>query len=268
MHRLDDIIDVCAALIGDGADGRPVAVFAALWPVARLLGTRDHTLPDRLAAQLDAVAGAQRSLFMPTFVTGYGDGVCDLDTAPSTTGQLSEAFRRRPGVRRTVSAFFPFAVRGPDADAVVALRPQQAWGPGSLYEWFARTDARFLMLGTDPTHCSFLHYLEQRVAVPYRYGKSFSGTVRHEGRTFTLHEELYVRLLDPLALNDFTGLADPLQAGGMITRDVGGLPVSEMGAAAMRDAVLPILEADPLCVVRDRDVFTHLLHPPARSAAQ
>jgi aminoglycoside 3-N-acetyltransferase len=268
MHTLDDIVDVCAELLGDRDDRRPVVVFAAIWPLTRLLGTRNRTLPDRLCARLETIAGDHRSLLMPTFVPGYTDGLCDLDTTPSNTGQLSEAFRQRPGVRRTVSAFFPFAVRGPDADAVIALRPQQAWGTGSLYEWFERTDARFLMLGTHPTHCSYLHRMEQLVGVPYRYMKNFSGSVRHEGQELALTEELYVRTLDPLALNDFTMIAEALRAGGMKTRFIDGLPVNEMGAIAMRDAFLPILQADPLCVVQNRDAFTHLLYPAARSIAQ
>jgi len=268
MPTLDDIVDLCAELIGDGDDGRPVVVFAAIWPMARLLRTRDRALPDQLSGRLEAIVGDHRSLLMPNFVPGYTAGLCDLDTSPSATGQLSEAFRLRPGVRRTVSAFFPFAVRGPDADAVIALRPKQVWGDGSLYDWFEQNDVRFLMLGTHPTHCSYLHRMEHLVGVPYRYGKNLPGTVRHEGRVFELAEELYVRTLNPLALNDFTVLADALRAGGMNTRFIDGLPVSEMGAIAMRDAFLPILQADPLCVVQNRNNFTHLLYQAARSIAQ
>lgn len=268
MPTLDDVANLCAEMLGSGDDGRPVVVYAAIWPLARLLGTRDRALPDRLCARIENIVGDTRSLLMPTFVTGYTDSLCDLETAPSTTGQLSEAFRQRPGVRRTVSAFFPFAVRGPDADAVIALRPRQAWGAGSLYEWFEKTDVRFLMLGTHPTHCSYLHRIEQHVAVPYRFEKTFSGTVRHEGREFELTEELYVRTLDPLALNDFTVLSEALAAGGMTTRFIGGLPVSEMGASAMRDAFLPILQDDPLRVVQNRNEFAYPYYPAARSIAQ
>lgn len=268
MHRLDDIVDLCAEMIGDGDDGRPVVVYAAIWPLARLLGTRDRAFPNQLSERLEAIVGDNRSLLMPTFVPGYTDGLCDLDTTPSNTGQLSEAFRQRPGVRRTVSAFFPFAVHGPDADAVIALRPQHVWGDGSLYEWFEKTDVRFLMLGAHPTHCSYLHRMEPRVGVPYRYEKTMSGTVCHEGREFELTEELYVRTLDPLALNDFTGLHGALCDGGMKTQLIKGIPISEMGAVAMRDAFLPILQADPLCVVKNRDDFTHPSYLAARSIAQ
>ncbi|NKB48443.1 MAG: hypothetical protein GKS02_03650 [Alphaproteobacteria bacterium] len=266
VPTLDDIIEVCAELIGD--DRRPVVVYAAMWPLARLLGSRDRTLPDQLCERLEALVGDHRSLLMPTFVPGYRDGLCDLDTTPSTTGQLSEAFRLRPGVRQTVSAFFPFAVRGPDSDAVITLRPQQAWGAGSLYEWFEQADVRFLMLGTHATHCSYLHRMEFLVGVPYRFNKSFTGAVRRQGEEFELTEELYVRTLDPLALNDFTVLGDALCAGGMQSRLIDGFPISEMGAVAMRDAFLPILQADPLCVVQNQDDFAHLLYPAARSIAQ
>lgn len=141
-------------------------------------------------------------------------------------------------------------------------------GDGSLYDWFEQTDVRLLMLGTHPTHCSYLHRMEHLVGVPYRYGKTLPGTVRHEAREFELTEELYVRTLNPLAFNDFTEIAEALCAGGMKTRFIGGLLVSEIGATVMRDAFLPILQADPLRVVQNRNDFTHLLYPAARSIAQ
>lgn len=266
MPTLDDIVAGCAELIG-GDDCRPVVVYAAIWPLARLLRRRDRQLPGDLADKLDAMVGPRRCLLMPTFTSGFQEGRCDLDAAPSRTGQLSEAFRRRPGVRRSVSAFFPFAVRGLEADAVVALRPEQAWGDGSLYQWFEQTDAQFLMLGTHPTHCSYLHRIEWLVGVPYRFPKRFSGTMRHEGRSFLHREELYVRTLDPLALNDFTVIAPALRDGGMACRSIGGLPICAMGARAMRAAFLPLLQADPLRVVQNRDAFASLVNPPARRIA-
>jgi hypothetical protein len=54
---------------------------------------------------------------------------------------------------------------------------------------------------------------------------------------------------------------------GMKTRFIDGLPVSEMGAVAMRNAFLPLLQADPLCVVQNRDDFAHSLYPAVRSIA-
>ena len=252
---LERLAATLAGMIGDGP--RPVVVYAALWPLAHALKLPPHQLTDMVLDMLDEVVGSGRTLAMPTFTAGYQDGLCDLDAAPSTTGVLSEAFRRRPGVRRTVSAFFPFAVRGGDADTLVGLRPVDAWGDGSAYDWMERRDAVFLMLGCHPTHCSYLHRMEWLLAdrIPYRFPKAIAGRVRHEGRAFDLTETLFVRSRSPDAINDFTVLEAPLQAGGMRTERLNGMAVSAMGAQAMRAVTERHLSADPLLVLKNREDF-------------
>ncbi|HEY1719612.1 MAG TPA: AAC(3) family N-acetyltransferase [Magnetospirillaceae bacterium] len=239
-----------------GTRPNPVVIYTAVWPLGRALGLGGkETLDGVLGTVLDVVGS--RSLAMPAFTHGFRDGFCNLDAEPSITGMLSEAFRLRPGVRRTVSAFFSFAVQGPQADAMVALRPQRAWGEGSLYEWFEQQDATFVLLGAHPTHCSYLHRMEWLIAdkIAYRYPKSFHGRVRHEGNDIGVSEELFVRSLQPVAKNDFTVLTPILVAGGMASEPFGGAPLSVMSARAMRDAFLPRLHADPFLVLSNRKDF-------------
>ena len=249
------LFDAIEALAGDS--DRPIVVYAALWPLARALRQPGPDLIDTLLTRLQELAGRHRTLMMPTFTGGFRDGFCDLDREPSRTGQLSEAFRARTGVVRTVSAFFSFAVSGPDRDALMALRPKHAWGDGSVVDWMERRNVRFVMLGTHPTHCSYLHRMEWLLQdrIPYRHVKKFLGVVRHQGADLAIEEQLFVRSLQPNAVNDFTVLKAPLLQAGMRQILVQGASVAAMDAIPMRDAVLALMRADPFVVLRNQQDF-------------
>ncbi|MCW5679418.1 MAG: AAC(3) family N-acetyltransferase [Xanthobacteraceae bacterium] len=209
-----DLKNLLSAAIG--AKGNPIVVYSAIWPLARSLGLMGPAALSLLLQVLDEVRDG-RTLLMPTHTAPDANSFCDLDATASLTGLLSEGFRKQPDVRRTVSAYFSYAAVGPHQTEVVSLRPQDAWGDGSLFEWMEKEDVTFLMLGCHPTHCSYLHRMEWLEAprIPYRYSKSMSNTVRHEGHEFKLGERLFVRSLAPSAVNDFTVLLPALTKSRM-----------------------------------------------------
>lgn len=238
------------------SDG-PVVLFSALWPLARATATAPPDLADFIIDEIGRRAGPRRSILAPTFTPGYADGFLDLDATPGTTGMLGEMLRARPGARRTLSAFFSYAVLGPDASEAAALRPTDAWGDGSLYAWLEARDATFIMAGTHPTHCSYLHRMEwlARDVLVYRFRKAIAGRVRHEGRDFDFAETLFVRTADPAPINDFTTILPALLDGGMRIHKIGGVQIASMSASMMKDAFLPALLADPTIVVKNAEDF-------------
>ena len=249
------LFDALEVLVG--ADDRPIVVYAALWPLARALRRPGPDLTTDLLIRLRELAGSHRTLMMPTFTGGFREGFCNLDREPSRTGQLSDAFRTSSGVVRTISAFFSFAVSGPDRDELLALRPKHAWGDGSVVDWMERRNVRFIMLGTHPTHCSYLHRMEWLLhdRIPYRHVKKFAGVVRHQGQDIAIEEQLFVRSLEPNAVNDFTILKAPLLQAGMRQILVEGASVAAMDAIPMRDSVLALMRADPFAVLRNQQDF-------------
>jgi len=237
-------------------DGRAVAVFSALWPIARVTRLPTELLCEEICAMLIDLL-AHRTLMMPTFTSGFRDGLCNLDKEPSTTGALTEHFRELDGVRRTRSAFFSFAVKGPNADELVALRPTHAWGDGSLYAWLYDNAACIVTIGVHPTHCSFSHYAEwvRREIIFYRFCKAFEGQVIHEDVRDTLCESLFVRQRDPSPINDFTWLVDDYVDHGMKVRSVDGVSVSGIGARTKADIIADHLDRDALAVIKNRQDF-------------
>lgn len=252
MSFLDEVGESIRAVIGN--DDRPLVVYAAAWPFLRELRRQDPAAVDELLEVLLEAAG-HRTVLMPTFARGYVDGVCNLDDEPSLTGVLTERFRTRPGVRRTLSAFFPFSVLGDATGEVIELQPGHAWGEGSLYEWMERRDVCFLKLGTHPTHSSYLHRLEwlARDVVRYRFDKTFTGTIVRDGVSRPITETLFVRQLDPPVINDFTGLVPILQAAGMQEQSPRGVSIVSYRPQPVIERVLPLLRQDPYLVLKNRE---------------
>ena len=253
MTALGSIISALEDLVGDRSG--PVVAFSAAWPFMRVIDADKRAVPAMIKDVVRDVVGPDRTLAMPTFTNGFSDGVCDLDNTPSGTGVISEAFRRDSDTRRTVSAFFSFAVTGPDADYLVTARPLNAWGDGSLYEWSEGCNATYLMLGTHVTHNSYLHRMEwlRRDVVNYRYEKWFKGTVIHEGRREPIAETLFVRSLDPIVETEFTFLESDLLDSGMRVSRPSGIPIAAIDALTMKRVFMERLEQDPYCCCVDRN---------------
>lgn len=244
-----EIREILKSFLGD--DRRPVLAYTGLLGLASVLPGAHEQLPSSLLDLLVEVVGSHRSLLMPTYTNGFRDGLIDLDHEPCNTGMINQLFRLKPGVRRTASAYWSFAVQGPQAEEVASLRPIDAWGEGSLFEWVEQKDAHLLMLGVPWSLCSFLHRVEWLVQVPYRYPKTFSGQMIRNGKRQSLEETLFVRFLDPLAENQWSGIDAYLEAGGMRRVCLGRGQISHMRAQALLASLVPILRRDPFAFLKN-----------------
>lgn len=238
-----------------GRDDRPVVVYSALWPIAKSFSALPAALSRVVLDVLLETVGPERTLLMPVFTDGFKDGRLDLDTEPGQSGMINNLLWKTPGARRTVSAFFSFVAHGPRAAEVSGLRPVDAWGRHSVYEWIEQTDAHLVVLGVPWSYCSFLHRIEWLARAPYRYPKLFSGEVIHEGKRIGLSEMLFVRSLEPLALNVWPNLDAILLSHGMKSHPVGHSHVAEIGARALISALMPVIRENPYAFVRSAEVL-------------
>jgi aminoglycoside 3-N-acetyltransferase len=139
----------------------------------------------RLDLVLDAVLaalGPEGTLVVPTFTYSFTKGeVFDLDYSPSTVGQLTEQFRRRPGVLRSRHPLFSVAAHGPLARELAASATGDCFGPGTAFDLLYRHGGKIACLGCGFDRITFTHYVEQRAGVDYRYPKRFDGLFRRDG---------------------------------------------------------------------------------------
>ena len=89
----------------------------------------------------------------------------DVRKTVSAMGLISEFFRRREDVLRSLHPTHPVLARGPGAAALIADHEHCVWacGPGSPFEKLARRDATVLFYNVPFDTFTFFHYIEHIV---------------------------------------------------------------------------------------------------------
>jgi aminoglycoside 3-N-acetyltransferase len=89
----------------------------------------------------------------------------DVRRTPSMMGMVSEMFRRRPGVLRSLHPTHPVLVAGPQAERFVAAHPlcRYPCGPGTPFDELARADGKVLFFNAAFDTITFFHWLEHMV---------------------------------------------------------------------------------------------------------
>jgi aminoglycoside 3-N-acetyltransferase len=90
---------------------------------------------------------------------------------PSVVGTVTDAFWRRPGVRRSLHPTHSIAAEGPEAERLVAGHEDcdTPCGRGTPYERLVESDAAILMFGATLEAYTLFHTAEDAAQVPYLY---------------------------------------------------------------------------------------------------
>jgi aminoglycoside 3-N-acetyltransferase len=135
------------------------------------------------------------TLCVPTFTFSFCNGVVyDVKQSRSKMGVFNEYVRRLPQAERSGDPLMSSAVLGADHQVVRDLG-HHSIGEGSTFDKLhAGKQARFLFLGVGAAKCfTYTHYVEERLRVPYRYDREFTGTISDgDGRRDDTYS-LYVR---------------------------------------------------------------------------
>jgi len=125
------------------------------------------------------------TLVVPTFNFGFarGEPFYQASTPAEEMGVFPEYVRQQPGVRRSPHPMQSIAAVGHYAEDLCSRDTSSAFDPGSAFERMIVLDFKLLLLGADVRFTSLVHHPEQRMKVPYRYWKEFTGEVRLIGRT-------------------------------------------------------------------------------------
>lgn len=136
-----------------------------------------------------------KTLCMPTYTFSFCNGeIFDVAHSPSRMGALSEFVRKQPGVTRSVDPLMSTIAIGEDLSIVNDIG-HESCGRDSTFDLLShKTGVKFLFLGVRPGDCfTYMHYLEWREKVPYRYDRPFTGTIRANGQEYQDTYYLFTR---------------------------------------------------------------------------
>jgi aminoglycoside N3'-acetyltransferase len=195
------------------------------------------------------------TLVVPTFNFGFtrGEPYDPLSTPSQGMGAFSEYVRQLSEARRTTHPMQSLAVIGRFADDLAGRDTPSAFDPGSAFERLLELDFKLLLLGADVQAVSMVHYSEQRLNVPYRYWKDFTGQVKTIGGWQTRTYRMFVRDLEINPQLDLSPIQRLLQQRGQ-WRSV-EVNYGQVAACRLRNFVAAadeLLSRDAWCLVAQR----------------
>ena len=176
---------------------------------------------------------------------GVNNPVMDVLYTPSCVGVLTEMFRKRPDVCRSLHPTHSLAAAGADAAEFLSGEEQISTpcGQGGAYYKLWERNAQILLIGVNFTRNTFIHGIEEWDGAEGSISsdKTDLYVVNHYG--FRLHTPQY-RHCSHLGSETFTKLEGPALQQGVLTigrfgdadaRLMRAGPLREMTAALLRD---------------------------------
>jgi aminoglycoside 3-N-acetyltransferase len=159
------------------------------------------------------------------------DHVFDVRKTASRMGLVSETFRHRPGVLRSLHPTHPVLACGPQAEWIVSGHENcfYSCGPGSPFEKLLELNGKVLFFRVSEFHFTFYHYLEHMIKdeLPFSLYEALPYTVKvvdAQGETRWI--KTYAFTKEAISRRRVHILFDELTRRGQMTRTrIGNTPM-------------------------------------------
>lgn len=155
---------------------------------------------DDLFNSIFEIIGKESSLVVPTFTyeNFNKNKIFNNKETFSETGIFSEFVRLKKNSKRTNHPLFSLSGVGNNLDLIFKHINRNSTGKGSPFERMLKFNVKILHIDIELVNaCTFLHYIEEQMNVPYRYSKYFSYEIINEKKKkITLEYENYVRMTE------------------------------------------------------------------------
>lgn len=236
--------------------GDLVLVHADVTSVIKLLGDEnwDNAL-ELIKTAFMEVLGDAGTLIVPAFNWDFCKGIpYDEKKTPSKQGLFANYILRHPEALRSPHPMFSFAGFGAQIKPLFYGIGKSSFGYNSVFDRLKHRNARLVFFNTSFYNCTFVHYVEHVLAVPYRYTKYFSGQVTIDDETYTDTFEFYVRDEKQIVTSYPTRLGERLLEKGLMT-------AAPLGQGSVMSATCHDVYEEALSSLSE-DPFFLLKHPP------
>lgn len=255
------VSELTAALEKTGiAPGMTVFMHSSLFALGRLQGASSAESLRLIIQAIRDVLGPEGTLAVPTFnFSCFSEGKpYDRQKTPSKDmGVLSEFVRALPDACRNYHPIQSIAAVGKHAAAICAVDAPSGYDEAGSFGVMLRLDARVLLLGLDCNWISFIHYVEEQAAVPYRYWKTFTGAYTDGQTTREASYTMFVRRRDIDPVLDLNVVQKSMSAKQLLKRaTLGSGEVMACGFRELFQDTSEQLAKDPYWLVANKADFS------------
>lgn len=173
-------------------------------------------------AILDLI-GPEGTLVLPTFTYGTTNGnTFDVNETKSDVGILTEYFRKRPDVFRSLNPIFSVAAAGGKAQEFANSAINDCFGEDTCFGLMYRLNSWIFTLGCSFNTITFIHYVDQMAGVDHRYFKFFPATIINRNHIQNTEIRYFVRDIKRKTFVKLDRLEERLQNEGKLkTSEIG-----------------------------------------------
>ncbi len=144
------------------------------------------------------------TLIVPTFTYNMtSDKPFDKLNTPSEIGMFSETFRKKPNILRSNHPIFSVCGLGKHSKKLTNYNLNDCFGSNSFFDLFTKLNGKIVCMGCQLERITYLHYVEQKYKVHYRYIKNFLCAFKENNKKKKIKVKYYVRDLNKNASLDF-----------------------------------------------------------------
>jgi len=170
-----------------------------------------------------------KTLVFPTFTFSYGNREdYDVLNTKCKMGMLNEYVRKLGDAERSEDPLMSVCVVGEHKE-LAQISGNKSLGEGSFFDRFHQIEnARILFFGSQLGQChTHMHYVEEKLRVPYRYDKEFEGhIIDKNGNKREDKHILYVKYRDVLPSVPASFEEEMIKEGSFIKKKVGDSSMS------------------------------------------
>jgi aminoglycoside 3-N-acetyltransferase len=212
-------------------------------------GLTKEALRDLFRSAFAEVLGPEGTWVLPTYTYSYtsGEPYDPAATAPRSMGLLPEMLWDAPDAVRSLDPIFSVVALGARAGELAGeAGAEDCFGPDSFYARLLAADGWVVNVGIG-AHAALIHHVEQKVGVPYRFIKRFTGTTVVDGVARETTVAFNVRDLDAEGTEAYFMRLDRdgREDGSVRAARVGRGEINAIRARRMEELVAAGLAADP-----------------------
>ena len=207
-----------------------------------------------LTNAIKETVGKNGIIIMPAFSYSFCNNEdFDVENTKSIVGVLTEYFWKQLGVSRTTHPIFSVGIWGKNKERFLNVG-KDCFDDNSIFGKFHRANGKIVFFGAPFQSLTFLHYIEQKHGIPYRYIKTFKGKIKKGNKIYDDECTYLVRYLDKNVVTDLSRLEKHLLNKGLM-KEV------KIGAGKIL-----MIKADVLfkegCKLLDKNIYFFLKEKP------
>lgn len=158
------------------------------------------------------VIGNKGTLVVPTFSYSFCHNEnFDIERTEGVGGIFAEYIRKDPQSIRSTDGNFSIAAIGKNASYFTENPPEHSFGKNSFWERLLEVNGKLCRFNLDPNFNTFIHYVEKKLNVDYRWDKKFTGElILNNQREFRCNSHYVRDLSNPNTVPNLTKLENKL----------------------------------------------------------